>query len=73
MQTLTRKLLRIAYRIASGWVTDEKNRGYRIQLEIQSAFVADTALVVKAKDTPGAVDKKPSGKERRRQSLSEVT
>jgi hypothetical protein len=64
-----------AYRIASRWVIDEKgqNRGYRDPPELQSAFVTDSALVAKAKATPDVIDKKPSGKERRRRPLSEVT
>jgi Zinc knuckle len=68
-QTLT-----AAYRIASGWVLDEKDqhRGYRDPPEVQSAFVTDSVLVAKAKATLDFGDKKPSGKERRRRPLSEV-
>jgi Zinc knuckle len=59
---------------ASGWVIDEKeHRGYRDPPEVQSAFVTDTVLVAKAKATLDSTDKKPSGKERRRRPLSEVT
>jgi hypothetical protein len=66
--------LAAAYRIASGWVIDEKeHRGYRDPPEVQSAFVTDTVLVAKAKATPDSIDKKPSGKEKRRRPLSKVT
>jgi hypothetical protein len=66
--------LSAAYRIASGWVIDEKeHRGYRDPPKVQSAFVTDTVLVAKAEATLDSTDKKPSGKERRRRPLSEVT
>jgi hypothetical protein len=67
-------MTRMLTRIASGWVIDEKeHRGYRDPPEVQSAFVTDTVLVAKAKATLDSTDKKPSGKERRRRPLSEVT
>jgi Zinc knuckle len=56
-------------------VLDEKDqhREYRNPPEVQSAFVTDSVLVAKAKATLDVGDKKPSGKERRRRPLSEVT
>jgi Zinc knuckle len=47
--------------------------GYPILLSISRARVAPLILVAKAKATLDVGDKKPSGKERRRRPLSEVT